>query len=638
MISRASALIVILVALCVSTLPSARVSAQAPVVVKSSSISEAPDKNPPERSESILPPEVSRDVIIEMIVSLLKESDTFNDHVLRVQFQAQAADVLWNSAPAVSIEWFHRAWDAAEKIDREAESAAREARQSHLTSRRGLTFIPPALNLRAEVLRIAAKRDQKLGTALLERLEKAEKEEEADDASTTNSQQLSFFDPTEPASIISKRLELAIELVKIEEVERAKTFADPALAYATTQGLIFLGMLRQKDAAAADERYTQLLTLTLKDPRTDATTVSLLSSYVFTPHLLVTATRRGRVSNQWSDAPLPPPPAALRTSFLKVAAAVLLRPLPPPDQDRTSAGKAGTYFTIARLLRFFEQYAPEHLPALNARLAILEPDTPEVYRNDDNGMLTAGLEQDDPAKDDLSHLLNLLSGTPDVGERDIIYVKAIRAAAAKGDKRIREFADKIDNPILRKRARTFANFVAARRALSDKDAEAVVRIARTGELTPLQSVWAFTEAASLLKRTDAARAIQLLNDAASVAYGMSNGEQERVQALACVASHFYQVDQARTWIMIDEVVKSFNAAANVMMDGSKLTAQLQAKGVSAVVHVDVPTFNLLNLFELLAKDDFLRTNSAVKDLKGEGPRATTNLAIARSVLDQRKRH
>lgn len=633
MISRALALIV---ALCAFTFQSARVSAQAPVVVKPSSISEAPDKNPPERSGSTLPPEVQREVI-EMIVSLLNESDTFKDQVLRVQFQARAADVLWNSAPAVSIEWFHRAWNTAEKIDREAERAAQEARQSQLTSRRGLTFIPPALNLRAEVLRLAAKRDQELGTDLLKRLEKAE-EEEADDESTTNSQQLSFFDPTEPASIISKRLELAIELVKAGEVERAKTFADPALAYATTQGLILLAMLRQKDAVAADERYAHLLTRTLNDRRTDATTVSLLSSYVFTPHLLVTATRRGRVSNQWSDAPLPPPPAALRTSFLKVAAVVLLRPLSPPDQDRTSAGRAGTYFTIARLLRFFEQYAPEHLPALNARLTMLAPDTPEVYRNNDNGMLTAGLESDNPAKDDLSHLLNLLSSTRDAGERDIIYVKAIRAAAAKGDKRIREFADKIDNPYLRKRARAFVDFVAARRALSDKDAEAAVRIARTGELTPLQSVWAFTEAASLLKQTDAARAIQLLDDAASVAYGMSNGEQERVQALACVASHFYQVDQARTWVMMDEVVKSSNAAANVMTDDNKLTAQLQAKGVIAVVHVDVPTFNLPNLFELLAKDDFPRANSTAKDLKGEGPRATTNLAIARSVLDRQKRH
>jgi hypothetical protein len=635
MISRASALIV---ALCAFTFLPARVSAQAPIVVKSSAISEAPDKkNPPERSESASPPEVSHDLVIEMVVSLLKESDTFRDQVLRVQFQAQAADVLWNSAPNVSIEWFHRAWDAAEKLDREAERAAREARQSHTTSRGGLTFIPSALNLRAEVLRVAAKRDQKLGTELLERLEKAEREK-ADDASTTNNQQVRFFDPTEPAAVICNRLELAIELVKAGDVERAKTLADPALAYATTQGLIFLGTLRQKDAAAADERYAQLLSLTLKDPRTDATTVSLLSSYVFTPNLLVTATRRGRVSNQWSDATLPPPPAALRASFLKVAATVLLRPLPPPDQDRTSAGRAGTYFTIARLSRFFEQFAPEYLPALNARLAMLEPDTPEVYRSDDNGMLTAGLEQEDPAKDDLSRLLNLISVTPDVGERDTIYVKAIRVAAAKGDKRIREFADKIDNPYLRKRARTFADFVAARRALSDKDAEAVVRIVRTGELTPLQRVWALSEAASLLRRTDAARAIQLLDDAASLAYGMGNGDQERVQALACVASHSYQVDQARTWIMIDEVVKSSNAAPNVALDSGKLTAQLQAKGVSAVVQVDVPAFNLLNLFELLAKEDFPRINTAVRDLKGEGPRAATSLAVARSVLDRRQQH
>src|ERR1044071_3538487 len=138
MISRASALIV---ALCAFTFQSTRVSAQAPIIVKPSPISEAPDKNPPERSVSTLHPEVQRDVI-EMVVSLLNESETFKDQALRVQFPARAADVLWNSAPAVSTDWFRHAWITAEKIEPEAEGAAREAGQSNLTPRRGLTFIP----------------------------------------------------------------------------------------------------------------------------------------------------------------------------------------------------------------------------------------------------------------------------------------------------------------------------------------------------------------------------------------------------------------------------------------------------------------------------------------------------------------
>ncbi|MDQ3802543.1 MAG: hypothetical protein M3416_01615 [Acidobacteriota bacterium] len=483
------------------------------------------------------------------------------------------------------------------------------------------------------MLYLAARRDRVLGETLLARLEEAKEQEEAAESGLADGSQLNFFDPTEPAQSIAKRLELATELVKAGEVERAKMFADPGLKYATSPGIIFLGTLRQKDAEAADERYSRLLTLAASDRRADATTVSLLSSYVFTPHLLVTATRRGRVSNQWGETALAPEPSAeLSDRFLKVAAQILLKPLPPPDEDRTSAGRAGTYFTIARLLPLFERYAPDQLPALHARLAVLAPDTPEPYRSNDNGMMTAGIVPENPGRDDLSTILSQLSGTVGIGERDVIYVKAVRAAALKGDGRIREFADQIENPDLRKRARSFADFVAVRKALDEKDVAGALRIIGEGNLPPIQHVWAYTEGARLLRKSEPSRARQLLNGAAEEARKIDSGNSERVYALACVATHSFDLDRARTWEVTADVVKAVNAVADFAADDGKLTARLHARDVAAMIDLEVPSFNITGLFELLAGDDFHRATQLANGLKGDAARATANLAIARSLL------
>jgi hypothetical protein len=582
------------------------------------------------RHESSNLSEWQRALAISKITSLADEADAFKDQSLRVRVQARAADALWETDRVQSRRLFLRAWETAESIDKAGTLAAEDASKRVLNSRQGLTFIPPPPNLRSEVLNLAARRDQQLGEILLARLEESK---EQDTGSKASEPRMSFFDPTEPPQAIVKRLELATELLKTGDVAKAKMIADPGLKSATSQGIIFLCALRQRDADGADERYSQLLGLSAKDQGADATTVSLLSSYIFTPNLLVTATKRGRVSNQWSESPITStPPPGLRASFFRVAADILLRPLTPPDQDRTSAGRGGIYFTIARLLPLFEQYAPDQIPALTARLTLLAQDTPEVYKNNDNGMLTAGIVPEDPGRDDLSNILSQLSDTVGVGAHDLIYIKAVRAAAAKGDARVREFADRIENADLRKRARAFADFVMVRKALSEKDVEGVVRILGESELPPLQRVWAYTEAASLLKQSNASRALQILDQAASEAQTINNGELERVYALASVASHFFKFDRVRGWEIAVDAIKASNAVSDSAADDGKLAVRLQARGVAAMVNLDVPSFNLTNLFETLAKDDFERAGSLADTIKGEAPRATANLAIARSLL------
>jgi hypothetical protein len=593
-------------------------------------------KAPSQSRESMLVAQGQRANAIAIIMSLVDESERYQDRTLRVRTQARAADALWDTDEVLARGLFLRAWETAEKVDKEGEQSAEEERQRLLNSRGGgITMIPPAPNLRAEVLKLAAQRNRTLGETFLARLDEAK--EQDDTASDPKNTASILFDPTEPKLAVAKRLELAVQLLEAGDVKQAKAFAYPALSYTTSQGMIFLLALRKRDADDADKLYAKLLVNTANDHEADATTVSLLSSYAFTPNLLVTATRRGRVSNQLSDTVQTYDLSQeLRAKFFSVAAKILLRPLPPPDQDRTSAGRAGTYFTIARLLPLFERYATSHVPKLNAQLALLSPDAPETFRNGEESMLRLGLTPDEPNRDALPEILNQLGSVTNNAERDAVYVKAIRAAARNGDLRIREFAEKIENANLKEQARSFADFVVVRGAINKKDVDGGLRIVRDGYLSPLHRVWALAEIARLLRKSDPTRTIQLLNDATIEANRINVGEPERVYALVSVALPFFEIDRFRSWDVASDVIKAANAVNGFSGEDGKLSARLRTRNTVAMINSDEPSFNVVSLFELLARDDLQRAVSMANNLTGEAPRAAANLASARSILGVQK--
>jgi hypothetical protein len=571
---------------------------------------------------------------MNMIKSLNEESKRYRDQTLRVRIQARAAHALWDANKNLASEWFKQAWEVAEKEDQGATQAAEQARKGFLNSGGGLTILPPAANLRSEVLKLVMQRDPSLGDKFLSQIDEAKEQDTG--AVESKATVPAFFDPTEPKLATAKRLELALQLLEAGDIEQAKTFATPALHSVTSPGIIFLCNLRQKEARGADDLYVRLLKQATDDQAADATTVSLLSSYVFTPNLLVTATRRGRMANQFIDvAQTYTVSSELRAKFFDAAANILLRPLPADDQDQTSAGRAGTYFTIARLLPLFEQFASSHVPALTARLTLLAPDAPETFRNGEESMLRMGLT---PGGNDdtVPNILSQLDAVATSAERDALYVKAIRTAAISGDPRIREFAEKIENVELKGRARSFADLAVIRSAINKKDVDGGLRIVREGYLAPLPRIWALAQIAGLVKKSDPARAIQLLNDAAAEAKRINLGEAERVYALVCIAVPLFEIDRMRSWDIAADVAKSANAVTSFNVEEGRLSARLRTRNVIAMITSDEPSFNAANLFSLLAEDDLQRAVSVVDTLSSEAPRAVIKLAVARSILSKQK--
>jgi hypothetical protein len=586
---------------------------------------------------------------IALLNTLADESRGFRDQTLRARVQMQAADALWETDGERARALFRRAWEAAELADAENTRRGEEQnRASGRTGTRGLNI--PAL--RGEVLRLAAKRDRALGEEFLGKMEEARKREaselnnassnlpatgEASPAAGGKQAPPARRDPEQTSPDALRRLRLAMQFLEDGDVQRALQFADPVLNSVNPSTVEFLVLLRERSPQEADRRYTALLAATAASPASDASDILLLSSYVLTPHLYMTIGEGGggvSSSQRRRDIGTPDLPPALRVAFARAASQVLLRPLPPEDQDTTATGRVGTFFVISRLMPFFESVIPDGVPALRARLAALNPDIPERDRQSLKDDLTRGLVPEGSQGDPVQESLDEAGRAADPRERDLAYLRAAQAAAAKGDTRAHDFADKINDADLRRQVRGFVDFSLLNRAVTDKkDGMEVLRLAAAGDLTPVQRTWAYTEAARLLARDDRPRALEALESAANAARNIDAAEPDRVRATVAVATRFFEFDRNRAWEIMADAVKAANAAPEFTGSDSGLSARIQTRGQRSTINFSTPVFDLTGVFQTLARDDMNRALALAQTFTGESPRAIATLAIARAVLD-----
>src|SRR4029079_19782515 len=198
-------------------------------------------------------------------------------------------------------------------------------------------------------------------------------------------------------------------------------FAEPALSLVAMQTINFLSDVREKNADAADKRYAALLTTAANNPEADANTVSLLASYIFTPHLMVTFSSRGSTSSSSSDTITPAAVSPeLRNMFYQVGGTILLRPLPGPGQtDQTSAGADGKYLVIKRLLPFFEQSAPPGMvESLRGHMSALNAIVSEGARRYDDDTWNTGMRAEKPADEREQSLLDRIDRAKTSDDRD----------------------------------------------------------------------------------------------------------------------------------------------------------------------------------------------------------------------------
>ena len=571
-----------------------------------------------------------RTIAISLVTTLADEARGFKDQTRRARVQARAADVLWDTDPDRARDLFRRAWEAAEIVDDET-AKKRAEEMKRLETAGEPVVVRGGPSLRSEVLRLVAKRDRKLGEEFLKALDEAAEKarsEAAADQRRNSGLQIGG----------SQRLQLARRLVEDGEVERAMEFARPALESVNIDSIFFLSTLREKNAQLADAAYTNLLARAVRDPNSDANTVSGLSSYLFTPFLYITFEREGGANQNRQRGPTPPPAVddALRNNFLKVAFQILMQPLPAPDQDRSSSGQTGKYLIIKRLLPIFEQYAADLAPGLRTQMTALASAVPADFQQGENRAVTNGIKPESEEGDPYQRMQERLNRATRADDRDAIYADYAVALTADGDPRGRDLVDKIENSELRKSVKAYTDFEITDQAIQKKDVTEVLRMVKNGDLTGIQKVWALTSAAKLVVTTERSRAVDILEQAAAEARRISGSDPDRARALTAVAVGFGELDRVRSWELLAEVVKAANGADAFTGEDSRISSRLQTKMMVVMNAASAPDFDLLALFRHLARADLLRAVQLAKTFTGEAPRAVATLAIARSVLEKRK--
>jgi hypothetical protein len=570
---------------------------------------------------------------LSLLVSLSNEARNYSDPKLRARTLSRIADALWEPDPEQGRALFRKAWDAAESGDQETARKLEEDRQRQQAANPdGGVALVNGPDLRAEVLRLAAKRDRALGEEFLDKLTDARKQE-ADNATTpatTNS--------LDTPAAVRQRLRLAKQLLDTD-VDRALQFADPALGAVTMDALDFLSSLRDKNPPAADQRFARMLAGADFDVKSDANTISLLSSYLFTPHLFVTFSPDGGQSSSSMNQRTPPPEVApeLRAAFFRTAAGVLLKPLPSKEQDRSSSGFQGKFLVIKRLLPLFEQYAPKAMTdQLRGEMSVLAQGVPQNTPDpDDEYPVSRGLTPEPKSEDVEKSLLDRIERAKTSEERDGLYLQLANRTAHKGDMRARDFTDKVEDSELRQKLQPYIDMTLAMAVAEKKDVEKSMLLVSKGELTHLQKVWLLTQSAKVLPPADREKALDMVADAQAEAKRIDVSDPDRPRALIAVANALLALDRARAWETMLEVAKASNSTEGFNGEDGRLVMRLQTKNMTSVHSSTVDEFNLPGVFRALAQENATQAVEIARSFEREAPRATALIAVARTLLAEK---
>jgi hypothetical protein len=337
--------------------------------------------------------------------------------------------------------------------------------------------------------------------------------------------------------------------------------------------------------------------------------------------------------------PTPPPTnlsPQLRQAFFQTASAVLLRPQPPPEQDQSTAGIAGKYMVVRRLLPLFEQYASSDLTNLmRGQFEALSSLVSDSVRNGESDSVKKGLtpEAESIAEQEAS-LLEKIEHADTSDARDQLYFKLALLALRKDDLKARDYVGKIEESEFRKQAQAWVDWGLAVNAIDKKKNELALDLNRTGELSHLQRVWILTQVSKQLAKTDRFKASSLLDTATAEARRIDGGDQDRPRALFAIANALRVVEPARVSEAIFEAVKAANSTDGFTGEGGMISQTMNGGGMISVNPQPVPDFDIEGVFAALASEDYERAVELARGFQCEAPRANATIAIARSVLKQ----
>jgi hypothetical protein len=569
-----------------------------------------------------------------------------DDLVYRARVQALVADALWSSDEQTARTIFRRAWDAATAADKADQKALED--ESVPVSDSENYFVGDA---RDELLIKVAARDSQLANLFLQEYQKdryADKSEQQ-----TESQQRRT-----PWGRLSaggqRRLALAHSLLYRNEPERAAQIAAPVINEGASGGLMELILhLREQSPAQAEALYDNLLKRTRTDATADANSVLLLSSFVISPQLLVVVDDNGslefRTITLQTTEPqkLPPPSATARTLFYDLAATILARPVVPRPDANPSRAAVALYFTLNRLLPYFEREAPQYAPEMQARQGALVNEVGASRR--DQLSAQAGLTSLTPvrADDPLKPQMEKLSRTSeDDTERDGVLQTLIQLSVEKRYwDRARRFAAELKDQKIQHDALTYIAVGQiediTRAYANDKEGEFeyLATFIRGADVPPFAAAWGLAQTALIAARGGRIEpASDLFDEAERYAARIEMGTDTRVAAYAALASYAARIDQARAWRLLAEAVKAANSVKDFI--GDERTIELgvdenASEEAESLFNISADEFRLDRIFATMARLDFEKALAEARGLRGKIPQALAHIAVARATLEKK---
>ena len=552
-----------------------------------------------------------REQASSLLISLASDARSFRDQTLRARTLARIADALWITDPERARELFRKAWESAVTADRDTARRRQADIERQRTSSGGGYAIAAYPNVRGEVLRLAGRRDRELGEDFLRNL-KAEQE------FNVNGENM--------------RLALARDVLASGDSDRALQFASIELSNISLFTIDFLSRLRQRDALTADLRFAAMIDAAGRNVLSDANTVSLLSSYLFTPHEYIGFQPGGVSHAVMGSAPPPNVAPALQSAFFQMAANVLLRT--PVQQQQETHVIDGQYLVMRRLLPFFEQHASRDLAdAIRTRFEVLGAMVHESVRRQNDPKRYEPSEGERADREQV--LLNRVERAKTSAERDQLYFQLAVQTAENLELRARDYVSKIDDSEFRKPALAFIDATLATNAIRAKKIELSLMLIEKGELTHIQRVWLQTQSAKQLAQPDPNKSLSLLEDAGSEARRIGSLDPDRPRALLAIANALRQIEPSRARDSVFEAVKAANAADGFTGEDGNLNILFQAKGFSSASDLPEPDFNIKGIFGSLATDHYEQTVELAQGFQGEAPRAAAIIAIAQAVLNKK---
>jgi len=587
------------------------------LIVNSSTPAQRASKKPP-------PDDQLPTFATSLVISLATEARSFTDLALRPRVMARAADVLWDVDNVTARALFKRAWDEAEKGDKEeVTTKTKDKPPAMVTALRRMS----GRDLRFEVLNLMAKRDLALSEEYFAKL-KSQQESEKESSKQPAAPNDDWFVP----EAVSKRLQVASSLLKNGQTEKAIEFAAPVLNEINSHTINFLSELRYKNSEVADRTFAMLLGRAEADVESDANTVSGLSSYVFTPGFYVTFEPGG--GSRWTqgdESPKPPEnfPPALRDKFFQAGASILLRPLPQTDSEGRNIKTA----VIKRLLPLFDQYAPDTAARLRAQLIEMSAGPSRDVMGQKRFSVTEEIRR--PSSDEvLEQMQSRIDRAKTSRERDMIYAATAAALLENGDERARDIADKIENPERRLQILQHIDFEFIQTSIRKKQSAKAMRLIQSGTLTNTQRAAAYIDVARLLRETDRQRSLELLEDAVREVNRVEGNKPDRAVLLVGIANQLIGADRVRAWEIIGEVVKEANRFEDYTGENTVMFP-LMTGNVVTMISIGGENYSVAKIFRALAKDDLYRAVDVAKTFKYDTPRAAVTLAIASSILEKK---